>query len=96
VTFSAALAKIFSPNPLIGLLAHARAIAAGPATADPARRVFNDRLDAVVCGLLIVLVSVIVVESATVWTNVITGRRLATVVETPFVASKMPEEVAWP
>jgi carbon starvation protein len=96
VTFSAALAKIFSPNPLIGLLAHARAIAAGPATADLARRVFNDRLDAVVCGLLIVLVSVIVVESATVWTNVITGRRLATVVETPFVASKMPEEVAWP
>ncbi|HYX54374.1 MAG TPA: carbon starvation CstA family protein, partial [Candidatus Limnocylindrales bacterium] len=77
VTFSASLAKIFSPNPLIGLLAHARKMASGPATADLARRTFNDQLDAAVCGLLMILVSVIVVESAAVWVSVISGRRRA-------------------
>jgi carbon starvation protein len=92
VTFSAAWAKMFDPNPLIGLLAHARQIAAGPTTADLARRIFNDRLDAAVCGLLIALVSVIVVESAVVWISVISGRRQPAMTETPFVATKYAEE----
>lgn len=95
VTFSAAWAKMFDPNPLIGLLAHARQIAAGPATADLARRILNDRLDAAVCGLLMALVSMIVIESALVWVSVISGRRQAGVTETPFVASRYgAEEVA--
>src|SRR5262249_59394772 len=64
VTFSASWHKIFDPNPLIGFLAHARELAAGPATADLARRIFNDRLDTVVCGLLLVLIGVIVIEPA--------------------------------
>lgn len=88
VTFSAAWAKMFDPNPLIGLLSHARQIAAGPATADLARRILNDRLDAAVCGLLMALVSMIVIESAMVWISVISGRRQAGVTETPFVATK--------
>ncbi|HJT54130.1 MAG TPA: carbon starvation CstA family protein, partial [Candidatus Angelobacter sp.] len=74
VTFSAAWAKMFDPNPLIGLLAHARQLATGPATADLARRILNDRLDAALCGLLMALVSVIVIESALVWISVISGR----------------------
>ena len=88
VTFSAAWAKMFDPNPLIGLLSHARQIAAGPATADLERRILNDRLDAAVCGLLMALVSMIVIESAMVWISVISGRRQAGVTETPFVATK--------
>jgi carbon starvation protein len=91
VTFAASWHKMFDPNPLIGFLAHARMIADGPATADLARRVFNDRLDAVVCGLLMVLVSVIVIESATVWVNVISGRRAAATQEAPFVATRLAE-----
>jgi carbon starvation protein len=95
VTFSAAWAKMFDPNPLIGLLAHARQIASGPATADLGRRILNDRLDAAVCGLLMVLVSMIVIESAMVWISVISGRRQAAVAEAPFVASRYgAEEVA--
>ncbi|HST79072.1 MAG TPA: carbon starvation CstA 5TM domain-containing protein [Verrucomicrobiae bacterium] len=95
VTFSAAWAKMFDPNPLIGLLAHARQIAAGPATADLARRILNDRLDAALCGLLMALVSIIVIESALVWVSVISGRHQAGVTETPFVASRYgAEEVA--
>jgi carbon starvation protein len=88
VTFTASWAKMFNANPLIGLLAHARMLAASPATADIARRIFNDRLDAAVCGGLIVLVSIIVIESATVWVSVISGRRVAQTHESEFVATR--------
>jgi carbon starvation protein len=92
VTFAASWHKMFDPNPLIGFLAHARQIAAGPATADLARRILNDRLDAAVCGVLMVLVSVIVIESAVAWISVISGRHAASTQETPFVATRMAEE----
>ena len=92
VTFSASWHKMFDPNPLIGLLAHARQLAAGPATAGLARRIFNDRLDTLVCGLLIVLVSVIVIESARQWISVISGRSEAATQEAPFVATRYAAE----
>jgi carbon starvation protein len=92
VTFAASWHKIFDPNPLIGFLAHAQQLAAGPATQGLARRIFNDRLDAVVCGLLVALVSVIVIESAMVWISVISGRRQAATEETPFVATQYAAE----
>jgi carbon starvation protein len=94
VTFSAAWHKMFDPNPLIGLLAHARQIAAGPSTAGLARRIFNDRLDTAVCATLLILVSVIVLESARQWISVITGRRQPATQEAPFVASKFAVEDA--
>ena len=92
VTFSAAWHKMFDPNPLIGLLAHARQLASGPATADLGRRIFNDRLDTVTCGLLLVLVSVIVIESARQWISVISGRRQAATQEAPFVTTRFAVE----
>jgi carbon starvation protein len=92
VTFSASWHKMFDSNPLIGFLAHARQLASGPATAGLARRIFNDRLDTVVCGLLIVLVSVIVIESARQWISVIAGRREAATQESPFVATRYAVE----
>jgi carbon starvation protein len=92
VTFSASWHKIFDPNPLIGFLAHASQLASGPPAADLTRRIFNDRLDAVVCGLLVALVSVIVIESAIVWASVITGRLPAATREAPFVATSYAAE----
>lgn len=92
VTFAASWHKVFDPNPLIGLLAHARQLAAGPTAAGLARRIFNDQLDAAVCGLLVVLVSVIVLESAIGWVRVISGKREASTQETPFVATAYAEE----
>lgn len=92
VTFSAAWHKVFDPNPLIGLLAHARQLATGPAAVGLERRIFNDRLDAAVCGLLIVLVSAIVIESAVQWISVISGRKQAATQEAPFVATAYAEE----
>jgi carbon starvation protein len=92
VTFAAAWHKVFDPNPLIGTLAHARQLAAGPAMEGLQRRIFNDQLDAAVCGLLVVLVSVIVIESATQWISVISGRRKPATQEAPFVATAYAEE----
>jgi carbon starvation protein len=92
VTFSASWHKIFDANPQIGFLAHARQLAAGPAGADLARRIFNDRLDAAVCGLLIVLISAILIESALAWASVISGRRAAATQETPFVTTSFAAE----
>ena len=92
VTFAASWHKIFDPNPLIGLLAHARQLASGPTVAGLGRRIFNDQLDAAVCGLLVILVSVIVIESALQWVSVISGRRQPSIQETPFVATTYAEE----
>jgi hypothetical protein len=74
------------------LLSHARQLAEGPALAGLQRRILNDRLDAAVCGLLIVLVSVIVIESTLQWISVLSGRKQAATQEAPFVATAYAEE----
>jgi len=94
VTFSASWHKVFDPNPLIGLLAHARGLASGPSVEGLQRRVFNDQLDAAVCGLLVALVSVIVIESAMQWVSVVSGRKQPATQEAPFVATAYAEEGA--
>ncbi|HEV3039437.1 MAG TPA: carbon starvation CstA family protein [Candidatus Angelobacter sp.] len=94
VTFTAAWHKMFDPNPLIGFLAHARQLVSGPAAADLGRKLFNDRLDLAVTGLLLVLVTVIVIESALQWTTVISGRKQAVTQESPFVPTRYAEETA--
>src|SRR5450432_1773439 len=53
VTFTASWHKVLDPNPRVGFLAHARQLAA--AGANP-RLIFNDRLDAAVTGVLVVMV----------------------------------------
>jgi carbon starvation protein len=95
VTFTAAWQKIFHSNPLIGFLAHAnQLVATQPAPADLARKVFNDRLDAVVAGFLVVLVAVIVVESALQWISVLSGKKAAATLEAPFVPTRYATEEA--
>ncbi|HEY6306957.1 MAG TPA: hypothetical protein VI488_10930 [Candidatus Angelobacter sp.] len=52
----------------------------------------NDRLDTALCALLLVLVSMIVLESARQWLSVISGRRQPLTQETPFVATRYAVE----
>jgi carbon starvation protein len=92
VTFTASYYKVFDPNPRLGFLAHAQQLAAGPSSATTARLIFNDRLDAVVTGVMIAMVGVIVVESALGWVRVLSGRTEARVRETPFVATRFAAE----
>jgi carbon starvation protein len=92
VVFSAAYHKVFDPNPRIGFLAHAQQLLAGPATSTTARLVFNDRMDAVVTSVLVLMVGLILVESALEWSRVLSGRKEARVRETPFVATRFAVE----
>ncbi|MCC6262753.1 MAG: carbon starvation protein A [Bryobacterales bacterium] len=75
VCYSAAFIKIFSPVPRLGFLAQADALAAEIAAGKVAAanlasvhaQIFNNRLDAVICGLFLVLVTIILLDSIWVW-----------------------------
>ena len=92
VTFTGSWHKMFDPNPRIGFLSHARQLAQGPATATTGRLIFNDRIDALVTGILILMVAVILIESAVLWTHVLSGRKEARLKETPFVPTRFATE----
>ncbi len=94
VTFTASYHKIFDPNPRIGFLAHVQQLATsvGAGTPGTARLIFNDRLDAVVTGILIVMIAMILVESVLEWSRVLSGQKEARVRETPFVATRFAVE----
>jgi carbon starvation protein len=90
VTFTASWQKIFHSNARIGFLAHARQLEnVGAANA---RLIFNDRLDAVVTGILIAFVGLILLESALEWACVLSGQKQAVVKESPFVATRFAAE----
>ena len=94
VTYAASWEKIFSPLPRVGFLAAARALEAGPQTATSRQLIFNNRLDAVVCGVFIVLVTTILLDSIRLWWGILKGTSSADTTETPFVLSQLkPEEV---
>jgi carbon starvation protein len=92
VTFTAATQKIFSPLPSVGFLAQAEKLAAGPQTDITATLIFNARLDAAVCGILLVLVTTILIDSARIWIGIIRGTREAQIREAPFVLSQLRAE----
>jgi carbon starvation protein len=100
VTYTAASQKIFSPVPAIGFLAQAHkletALGTGlvPAakTAEMRTLIFNARLDAVVCGVFLALVSTILLDSIRVWIAILQGRRESTLHEAPFVLTQLRAE----
>ena len=95
VTLTAGWLKIFSDDPKLGFLSHARTIETATATgalpssvksiADAHRMIFNDRLDAAVAGFFMIAVAVILAESISEWTRILTGRKLAVSTEVPFL-----------
>jgi carbon starvation protein len=101
VTFDAAWQKIFSPLPRLGFLAEAAqrkaALLSGQLTATQAAEtkvlMFNARLDAVVCGVFLVLVAMILVASIRLWVGILRGTCEAKLKEAPFTESRLrPEE----
>jgi carbon starvation protein len=97
-TFTAAWQKIFSPIPALGFLAQAdgleAALRAGKAANAAAAQtlIFNARLDAVVCGVFMVLVAVVLIDSLRVWAGILNGSREAQVNEAPFVLTQLRAE----
>jgi len=94
VTFTASWQKIFDSNPRVGFLAQARVLASGAANSVTARLIFNNRLDAAVTAILVVMVTLILIESARHWIGILTGRRQAVVKEAPFTMTRLAEERA--
>jgi carbon starvation protein len=92
VTFTASWQKIFDPNPRVGFLAQARALASAAATGSTARLIFNNRLDAVVTGVLVLMVALVLIESARHWITVVRGTKEPAVKEAPFVMTRFAED----
>jgi carbon starvation protein len=84
VTLTGGWMKIFSDNPKLGFLAHARmfdgliaagTIPKGVASLEAAARMaFNDRLDAAVAAFFMAAVVVILFESTRMWIRILSGR----------------------
>jgi carbon starvation protein len=100
VTYTAAWEKIFSAAPALGFLAQADKLEAALRTgamaaakaAETRALIFNARLDAALCGIFLVLVTTIVVDSIRVWIAILRGTREAQVREAPFVLSRLRAE----
>jgi len=92
VTFSAGWLKVFSADPRLGFLSHAHLLQAqlaagpGPEVAESLRRqLFNDRIDAGITSLFVVLVALVVLANARVWWQLLAQRRPAVLHEEPYV-----------
>jgi carbon starvation protein len=89
VTMTAGYAKIFSSDPKLGFLSHARSLSAAvqngtlPAAAGR-QMMFNDYLDAAVAGFFMISVVVILADSLREWSAVLRGRKPAVSSEVPF------------
>jgi carbon starvation protein len=92
VTFTASWHKIFDPSPRIGFLAQARALAGASGTPATSRLIFNNRLDALVTAVLVVMVTLVLIESVRQWVAVLRGPQNALVRETPFVRTRFAED----
>jgi carbon starvation protein len=99
VTLTGSWQKLFHDDPRIGFLAQAsgleQRIAEGRVPeaklAETRRVIFNNRLDAGVTGFFAVLILLLLAEAATEWYLILSGRRPATVRETPYVRSRWAE-----
>jgi len=99
VTMTASFQKIFHPDPRIGFLAGARQLAVGlssgaiPAAKAAAthRLILNQRLNAAVTAVLAGMVLVLVVEALYEWYRILSGRKVASLQETPHVPTQWAE-----
>ena len=99
VTMTASYQKIFSANPRIGFLSYASVLAAQIAAgqipaakiAETHRLIFNQRLDAVVTGVLASMILVLIVEAVSQWYGVLSRRRESILQEAPYVRTQWAE-----
>jgi carbon starvation protein len=94
VTLTAGAEKIFSADPKLGFLSHARMVGDRLATGglpsgvqtltDAKRLILNDHIDAAVAAFFLLSVIVILVASAHEWFTVLSGRKPAVTSEIPF------------
>jgi carbon starvation protein len=99
ITMTASYQKIFSPNPRVGFLSQANALAAqinaGKVAAakivETQRNVFNLRLDAAVTAVLAAMILVLLAEATVQWYGLLRRTRQPSLRETPYVATQWAE-----
>jgi carbon starvation protein len=99
ITMTASYQKIFDASPRIGFLAQARVlsvqIASGAIPAEKIaatqRLIFNNRLDAVVTGVLAAMILVLLLEAIGEWIVILNGRKKAVLHESPYIATRWAE-----
>ena len=89
-TLTAGWQKVFADDPRLGFLAHAASVADQLATgavtsAIGTRLIFNDRLDAAMTILFMVITMLVLLSSAREWVLILTRRKPSQAKETPFV-----------
>jgi carbon starvation protein len=87
-TLTAGWQKVFSADPRLGFLSHARTLAGSANPAAP-RLILNDRLDAALALFFMAIVLVVIVASAREWYLVAVRRKAPSIHETPYVASRL-------
>jgi carbon starvation protein len=87
-TLTAGWQKVFSPDPALGFLAHARSLA-GSTNPNAARMIFNDRLDAALALFFMATVVVVILACAREWWMVAAKRKAPRVNEAPYVESRL-------
>jgi carbon starvation protein len=101
ITMTASWQKIFHPNPRIGFVSAANAMAAQIASGkvpaekivETQRLIFNQRLDAVVTAILAAMILVLLAEAVIQWAALLSKRREPVLHETPYVASAWTAEL---
>ena len=99
-TFTAAWQKIFAADPRLGFLSQAAALSnaigagkiAATRIAETHTVIFNQRLDAAVCGIFLLLVSIILIDSVRVWFGILSRSSTVVTSESPFVSSQLEME----
>jgi carbon starvation protein len=54
--------------------------------------IFNARLDAVICGVFVVLVATILIDSIRIWLGILQGTQPSRLAEAPFVPTRLSAE----
>ncbi len=96
-TLTAGWQKLFSPDVKIGFLSHAQAfqkaldagtLPAGVNTVEAAKKmIFNDQVDAVVCGIFMVITIAVIIDALRLWISIWRGKQYQ-LQESPYVQSK--------
>jgi carbon starvation protein len=89
-TLTAGWQKVFAADSRLGFLAHAASVAEQVAAgtmqaAMGSRLIFNDRLDAAVTAVFMIVTVVVLLSSAREWVLILTRRKPARLQESPFV-----------